>query len=299
MLKAAPRRTLALVAAVFALFVASLSIASARTFHHGMNVWFSDETLSNGDDVPGDLDIYFGNVTCSDGAHIEGNVRKFFGSFDQSDDCTVDGRVIDAFDSSSFVPVAPWTSRLDEDFSAQNRAFFNKIGWDVVVLFAFLLFPLRTRIALDRVEHHPGLSVAAGLIGIIGALPLAILLLITVIGIPVIVLEFAALFACLWIGWAAVALVVGRRLVELTRPHHTPSPLTALVTGLVVVTAAQMLPLVGWAVTSLVIVTALGAALLALVRETAFRSFTGAPFASGPGGGAPPPATPPRVNRPA
>jgi hypothetical protein len=115
----------------------------------------------------------------------------------------------------------------------------------------------------------------------------------------VIVLEFAALFACLWIGWAAVALVIGRRLVELTRPHQTPSPLTALVTGLVVVTAAQMLPLVGWAVTSLVIVTALGAALLAFVRETAFRSFTGAPFASGPGAGAPPPATPPRVDRPA
>ncbi len=286
-------RAILLVAAVLAFFTASVSLASARTYHHGMNVWFSDETIGEGDDVPGDVDIYFGNLTCEDGAHIEGNVRKFFGSFDQSDDCTVDGRVIDAFDTSSFVPAAPWVGHAGDDFSAQNRAFFKKLGWDVVVVFAFLLFPLRVRIALDRVERHPGLSATAGVIGVAAALPLAILLLITVIGIPVIVLEFAALLACLWVGWAAVALVIGRRVVELARPHTTPSPLAALAVGLVVVTAAQTLPVVGWAVTALMTMIALGAALLAFVRENAFQSFTGR---GGPGAGVTPG---PPMNRPA
>jgi len=286
-------RAIVFVAAVVALLGVSLSIASARAYHHGTNtVWFSDETIGDGDVVPGDLDIYFGNVACEDGAHIEGNVRNFFGSFAQSDDCTVDGRVIDAFDTSSFVPAAPWAGHADDDLPAQNHAFFKKLGWDIVVVFAFLLFPLRVRIALDRVERHPGLSATAGVIGVVGALPLAILLLITVIGIPVIVLEFAALLACLWIGWAAVALVIGRRVVELARPHTTPSPLAALVVGLVVVTAAQTLPVVGWAVTALMIMIALGAALLAFVRETSFQSFTGT---GGPGTGVTPG---PPMNRP-
>ena len=203
--------------------------------------------------------------------------------------------MIDAFDSASVVPAAPWVGSLDEDFSAQNRAFFKMLGWDVVVVFAFLLFPMRVRVALDRVERHPGLSAAAGVIGVAGALPLAILLLLTVIGIPVIVLEFAMVLACLWIGWAAVALLIGRRLVELVRPHTTPSPLSALFTGLVVVTAAQLLPVVGWAVTALMVMVALGAALLTFVRETSFRAFTGVdagPPGTTPGAGPP-------MNRPA
>jgi hypothetical protein len=57
------------------------------------------------------------------------------------------------------------------------------------------------------------------------------------------------------------------------------------------VTAAQMLPLVGWAVTSLMIFVSLGCALLGFVRESAFSSFTTAT------GTAPNPGPP--MNRPA
>ena len=301
MLTARNRRSAFVFAILAALFVGSLSIASARTFHHGTSVWFSDETIHDGDDVAGDLDIYFGSVTCEGGGHIEGNVRKFFGSFDADDGCVVDGRVTDAFDESSVVPAVPWIGRLDDDFSAQNRAFFKKLGWDAVVIFAFLLFPVRVRIGLDRVERHPGLSAAAGVVAVIAALPVAVMLLITVIGIPLIVLEFAALLACLWIGWAAVAVVLGRRLLELARPHATPSPLAALVAGLILVTAAQTLPVVGWAVTALMTFVALGSALLAFVRESSFGAFTGT-LPAGPAApgvpGSPPGAGPP-MNRPA
>ena len=36
----------------------------------------------------------------------------------------------------------------------------------------FLIFPLRTRIALDRLERHPGLCSAVGLLGWGAVLPL-------------------------------------------------------------------------------------------------------------------------------
>ncbi|MBD5636145.1 MAG: hypothetical protein IAI49_16880 [Candidatus Eremiobacteraeota bacterium] len=290
MLAARSHRVVLVIAALAALFAASFAFASARAaHHHGMSVWFSEETIGDGDDVEGDVDIFFGSVSCTDGGHIEGNVHKFFGEFAADDGCVVDGRVTSAFDEGSLVPATPWVGQLNDDFSAQNRAVYKKIGWDVVVLFAFLLFPVRVRIALDRVEKHPGLSAGAGTIAVLAALPVAVMLMITVIGIPVIVLEFAALLACLWIGWAAVALVIGRRLLELVRPHAPPSPLAALVAGLIVVTAAQTLPLVGWAVTSLMILISLGAALLGFVRETSFHSFTGASRLPEPG---------PPMNRP-
>ncbi len=98
--------------------------------------------------------------------------------------------------------------------------------------------------------------------------PVAILLIVSIIGIPLVVLEIAAIIAGVWLGTGAVALVVGRRLCELVMPSSTPSPLVALILGLVVVSAAEIVPLVGWAVTALVWLVGLGAAILAFIRST-------------------------------
>ena len=112
---------------------------------------------------------------------------------------------------------------------SENRKIFSNLAWDAVVVLIFLLFPLRVRVALERVEKHPGLSALAGAVALVAVLPIAIMLLLSIIGIPLIVIEFAALLAGIWIGHAAVALLVGRRLYELIRPHATRSlcPLTA------------------------------------------------------------------------
>jgi hypothetical protein len=136
------------------------------------------------------------------------------------------------------------------------------------VLLVFLLFPVRMRLALDRVERHPGLAALIGACAIVALLPLAIVLLVSIVGIPLIVLEVAAVFVGIWLGTGAIALLVGRRLSELLLPSMTPSPLWALVLGLVVVSAAETVPYVGWAVTALVWLVGLGASILAFIRST-------------------------------
>jgi hypothetical protein len=256
------------------LFVALASTsASARTWNHGLTVWGSDTTLSEGDEVRGDVTVAFANLTCEDGALIDGNVRVYFGDFEQVGNCQVSGRVIRAFDDGEQMSMFPFAPQVAvPDALAENRKIFEKLAWDAVVVLIFLLFPLRVRVALDRVEKHPGLSALAGTVAIVAVLPIAIMLLLSIIGIPLIVIEFAALLAGIWIGQAAVALLVGRRLYELIRPHATASPLGALVIGLLVVSAAQTLPVVGWAVSALVWIVGLGATVLAFMRETAFRS---------------------------
>jgi hypothetical protein len=295
---AKPRRHTAfwlvlLVAAFAAVFISSQTIATANSHYGTKTVWFKDVTIGANDEVHGDLDIVFGTVTCEDGGQIDGNVRTYGGKFEQLEGCSVGGSVTDAFGSDSLAPIGYFNPVNSDDIRHQNESVLKKLAWDVVVLFAFLLFPLRVRVALDRVELHPGLSFAAGTLALVGAIPVAILLLISVIGLPLIPLEFAALFAGLWIGNAAVALLIGRRLYELLLPKATPSPLGALAVGLVVITAAETLPVLGWAVSALVMLVGLGSALLAFVKETSFRSFTGSTLPPGP-----PPGTSP-MNRPA
>ncbi len=263
------RRAFMLVAALFVLWGLTVSLASARTYDRGKTVWFSNLDIGDGDEVRGNLDVIFGNVTCSDGAEIDGDVRTFFGSFSQLDGCQVDGRVVNAA-GDAFVP---WVGPLsNDDVFAQNHSFLKKLAWDVVVLFAFLLFPMRVRVALERVEKHPGLSGIVGALAAIAILPVAIFLAFSILGIPLIPLEAAIVIAALCIGNAAVALLIGRRLHELLLPHKTPTPLGALGFGLVVVTAAETLPTVGWAIIALVLLVGLGSAILAFVRESAFAS---------------------------
>ena len=121
------------------------------------------------------------------------------------------------------------------------------------------------RLALDRVERHPGLAAFVGIAAVVAVIPVAILLAITIVGIPLIVLELAALFVGIWLGTGAIALLVGRRLSELVWPATTPSPLWALILGLVVISAAETVPYIGWAVTALVWLMGLGASILAFV----------------------------------
>ncbi len=271
MTPAGPRRIGIAALALGVLFALTFAAASARTYNHGVTVWFNNDlTIGDGDEIRGDLDIVFGDATCTAGGAIDGNVRTYFGSFNQLDGCRVGGRVISAFDGEAW-STAPFVPQNGFDMSGQNRRVYQSLAWNVVVLFIFLLFPLRVRVALERVEQRPGLSAGAGVISLIAVFPILVMLLISVIGIPLIVLEIAALFTGIWIGYAAVAMLIGRRLHELVRPHTTPSPLAALVLGLIVVSAAQMLPVVGWAVSVLVVVVGLGATVLGFFRETHLR----------------------------
>src|SRR5207248_7679645 len=124
--------------------------------------------------------------------------------------------------------------------AAENAKITTLLAYSFVVVLIFLIFPVRVRTALDRVEKHPGLSAAVGVLALIAILPVAMLLFISFIGWPLIPLEIVAIVAGVLIGQAALGLLIGRRLYELVHPHGTPSPLGALVIGLVVRWAAEL-----------------------------------------------------------
>ena len=258
-------RLAAALAVLFLLFVTAYASADARTFHHTATFLFRDVTIGPYDVVDGDLNVIFGNATVQGTVH--GDVNVIGGSCDYSGG-SVDGQV-NCVQTASLNAVAPWIGSYvgGLPLAEQTNRLFLMLAANLVVFLIFLLFPLRVRLALARVETHPGLSAIVGTLAFVAVVPLAILLLLSIVGIPLIVLEIAAVFIGVWIGQGAIALLVGRRLAELVRPNTTPSPLAALILGLVVVSAAEIVPLVGWAVTALISLVGLGAAILALIRE--------------------------------
>jgi hypothetical protein len=212
--------------------------------------------------VDGDVTVIGGTAYVRPGATITGQVNMVGGDV-----------------ASAVVPWAPTAPYRD---TAGDYRLMWRIVWDLVAVLFFLIFPLRTRMALDRLENHPGLCAAIGLVGWVAVIPLAILLLCTILLIPFIAVEAVAVIAGLFLGKAALALLVGRRLWEVLSPSTTPTPFAALVVGLALITAAELVPVVGTIVMVFVALIGLGAAILAFTGETFIGHTIGRPPISGP-----------------
>jgi hypothetical protein len=81
-------------------------------------------------------------------------------------------------------------------------------------------------------------------------------------------------------GTAALALLIGRRLGELLSPTTT-SPLLALVVGIVLITAAEFVPILGAVVLAFVGLIGLGATIRSFAGESLNAPLSGPPMATG------------------
>lgn len=273
-----------------AAFAPALAQTSARAIDHG-GTYFGSVVVQNDQQVDGDVTVIGGDAIID--GEVDGNVNAYGGSVVKEPGSVITGSVTQY--GGDMPVVMPWMPSMGM-IARENAKMVSLLAYGVVVVLIFLIFPVRVRTALDRVEHHPGLSAAVGALAIIASVPIAIFLFISLVGWPLLPLEFVAYVAGVLIGEAALGILVGRRLYELLHPHGTPSPLGALVLGLVVISAAEILPIVGWMVTALVWLVGLGAAVLAFIRETSFMGgmSAGAPQPAGPRPpiGGPPMATP-------
>lgn len=255
----------AVAAAVFlaalALF-AGPALAASSVYHGGTYV--GSVVVEPGQMVKGDLTVIAGDATIA--GMVDGNVVVIGGDLYERPGAIITGQV-NTVGGDVVSAVVPWSSPPDRRPAFADYRMLWHIASDLVVVLFFLIFPMRTRIALDRLERHPGLCAAVGLFGWVAVLPLALLLLCTIVLIPFIVLEGVAIVGAIFLGKAALGLLVGRRLCELVKPSSTPAPLVALIAGLVLVTAAELVPVIGILVTVFVFLIGMGAAILAFTGE--------------------------------
>lgn len=280
----------ALIAVLTLVFFAAKSPASASSpqiIDHG-GTYYGDIIVRPDQEVQGDITVFNGDADIA--GTVDGDVNVYGGSIIQEPGSVINGQK--NWYGSSWSNAVPWLPSAGLAAARENAKMMTLLAYSVVVLLVFLIFPVRVRTALDRLEHHPGLSAAVGAVALVASVPIAVLLFISFVGWPLLPLEVVAYVAGVLIGQAALGILIGRRMLELVRPHETPSPLSALIMGLVIISAAELLPHVGWMVTALVWLVGLGAAVLAFIRETTFMSATAA-GTGGAGAGRPPIGGPP------
>lgn len=137
---------------------------------------------------------------------------------------------------------------------------------NILIMFAltaltFTLFPGHVRAAGNAVSTKIGPVIGWGLLASFLAIPLMVLLAITIIGIPLIIIEIIVLAAAVILGYAGIANMVGDRIIAVASAKKA-NPLGAIAVGVLVIGLIRMIPFLGLLVSLVVYIFAIGAALV-------------------------------------
>ena len=269
-------------------------------------VWLGDVQLSSTAEIDGSLVVVAGNVTIAPGAIVDDDLVVVGGTIDRPEEFEP-GReqVIVGFPKlgEGLRGLVPWITRG----LLLGRPIVPGLGWMwqiigiafVLGLVLSLLFHGPVTAACKVVVERPLSVLLTGVLVLLLSGPLLVIVGATIVGLAVIPVVFCAMFVAWTIGKVGVARGVGHRILPQSDADSRPQSVRSFVIGFVIITAAYMVPVLGFVTWSLVSVFGLGAALMtmtsALRREypakvRAPKSAPPAAPAAGPGPGTAAPA---------
>lgn len=178
-------------------------------------------------------------------------------------------RVNDIMRRISFLPqIGP--GRDWQLFPTLFVGFYSNIArgmLNMLILFALAalthsLFPRQVKAAGDAISINAGPVIGWGLLTTILAIPVMVLLGLSIIGIPLILFVLMVLAVAAVLGYAALTGLVGERLTYVASPSAKINPLGAIAIGVLVIGLISMVPIIGWLVSWFVYAVAIGTALV-------------------------------------
>jgi hypothetical protein len=127
-----------------------------------------------------------------------------------------------------------------------------------LALLLMVLFQRRVEVVAASMEANPAKALLAGLLGLVAQPFLSILLIVTLIGIPLVLVQVLGVLVAGVLGFTALAWWLGRRLpVQLSRG----TMVLQLALGMAIVFVATQIPVVGWLVWVAAVILTFGAVL--------------------------------------
>jgi hypothetical protein len=207
--------------------------------------------------VVGDVVVFNGRVELRGGAEVTGDVVS------QSDPVVAPGARIGGTTKRVQTSVDRWELEW-----AGRIAFWIAVSVSTLVLGLLLIWLLGA--GAGRVVQAARTAIAAaigwGLLAFLGLPILAVIALVTVVGLPLGLVVLAALGLIYTIGYTATAFILGRQIVR----QSTPWALAFLV-GWAILRLLALIPIVGGLIWFVAVVFGLGALTVVMLRSRAGR----------------------------
>lgn len=244
--------------------------------------------------VDGDVVFVLTEARLGETAVIERDLVSVGGRLQEHDSAVVHGMRRDApFDLH--MPELDWLHKFIKESVLLARPLPPSIGWVWIIALVFfglnfllvLLMPGAVKASSYELRLSPVRSFFVGVLILVLSAPLALLLIVTGVGILVIPFVLAALFILTCFGKIAVYHSTGHQLTRQLTLGNAEGALVPFLAGTALFYLLYMVPFLGLLVWLLVLPMGLGAVVLALANG--FRREKRTPDNTGPNGGGPVP----------
>lgn len=227
-------------------------------------------TLEVGGNIHGNVLGIGGFVELQSSASVEGDVNVLGAHLERQPGARVGGRVNDNLRGPFPIPFSggvqvPWVGLRMAPVVDLIGFIFRTFLWAALAVLLVMFLPDHTERTAQAAISQPLVAGALGFLTVVVAVPLIVVLAITIIMIPVSALG-AVLVAFAWgIGLIALGYEVGKRLTQMLNQNWPAAVSAGVGTFLLILVmngGKTMIPCIGWIMTVMVGMLGLGAVLL-------------------------------------
>lgn len=216
--------------------------------------------------VDGDAVAVGGTIHLGEEAIIHGDAVTIGGDIDQAEGSMIYGDIVDV-GTFNFKNIFE-----GKHFFGGYRGipkFFTiipLIGLFALVLLLSVLIPTELGTVASNIKNEPIIMFLWGMLGVILIVPLAVMLAISIIGIALIPLEVLAVFLASLIGYIAVAIMIGKKLLKALN-NDNPSVALSAILGILILWLVGLIPIFGSIVKVIAWIIGFGAVIIAVARR--------------------------------
>lgn len=216
--------------------------------------------------VDGDAVAVGGTIHLGEEAIIHGDAVTIGGDIDQAEGSMIYGDIVD-IGTFNFKNIFE-----GKHFFGGHRGipkFFTiipLIGLFALVLLLSVLIPTELGTVASNIKNEPIIMFLWGMLGVILIVPLAVMLAISIIGIALIPLEVLAVFLASLIGYIAVAIMIGKKLLKALN-NDNPSVALSAILGILILWLVGLIPIFGSIVKVIAWIIGFGAVIIAVARR--------------------------------
>ncbi|MFC1931346.1 hypothetical protein ACFLXJ_04030 [Chloroflexota bacterium] len=217
----------------------------------------SEVTLTN--NVGGDITLSVDRLTITSGADIQGDIQ-----YTSPNEASIQPGAIISGDISHLIPERPEKEGVTKGILAgiAGAAIWKILSFVMIFIIGIILILItQKRMALMQIaiQKSPWQTLGWGALILIATPIAAVIVMITVIGLPLGIISLLLWGIVLYLSQIPVALLLGRLIIRQNRElDSTGLMIGALALGLLVLFVLRVIPVIGWIVGLLIIVFGLG-----------------------------------------
>ena len=222
--------------------------------------------------------VYVDGIVDGDAVAVGGTVHLSEEAIVHGDVVTVGG-VIDKMEGAMIYGTSVDVGAFDFENIFEGKHFFDGhrgipkifmiiplIGLFALVLLLSVLIPTELSTVAFNIKNEPIIMFLWGMLGVILIVPLAVMLAISIIGIALIPLEILAVFLASLIGYIAVAIMIGKKLLKALN-NDAPSVVLSAIVGVLILWLIGLIPVLGSIVKVIAWIIGFGAVIMTVARR--------------------------------